>query len=205
MEGRVKLTVAAKLLGISFRQAQRQSAEGTIPTITSATNRKFVPVAWLKQQTGESEVAIAGSRCAIYARESSSENKAALESQVDGLTRYATAKGWKIVHVIRETASGMNDQRQKLHRLLRDRDFDILLVEHKDRLTRFGFAWFATLCPFRIEVVNEAEGQTHDLMEDLVAILTSFAARLYGQRRGRKKTEAAIAALQAEPRDEVVT
>jgi len=32
-------------------------------------------------------------------------------------------------------------------------------------------------------------------MEDLVAIITSFSARLYGQRRGRKKAEAAIAAL----------
>ncbi len=33
-------------------------------------------------------------------------------------------------------------------------------------------------------------------MEDLIAILTSFAARLYGQGRGRKKTQAAIRALE---------
>lgn len=167
MEGRVKLSVAAKLLGISFRQAQRQVVAGTLPTLVSPTGRRFVAVAWLKRQTGESEDAVAGSRCAIYARESSSENKAALESQVDGLTRYATAKGWKIVHVVREIGSGMNDQRQKLHWLVKSGDFDVLLVEHKDRLTRFGFAWFEALCPFRIEVVNEAAGQTHDLMEDL--------------------------------------
>ncbi len=199
MEGRVKLSVAAKLLGISFRQAQRQVVAGTLPTVVSPTGRRFVAVAWLKRQTGETAgPLVAGLRCAIYARESSSENKAALESQVDGLTRYAAARGWKIVQVVRETGSGMNDQRQKLHRLLKTGDFDILLVEHKDRLTRFGFAWFEALCPFRIEVVNEAAGQTHDLMEDLVAIMTSFAARLYGQRRGRKKTEAAIAALQAD-------
>jgi predicted site-specific integrase-resolvase len=44
--------------------------------------------------------------------------------------------------------------------------------------------------------VNLAENATHDLREDLGAILTSFSARLYGQRRGRKKTEAAIKALQ---------
>lgn len=91
----------------------------------------------------------------------------------------------------------MNDQRPKLHKLLQKHDFDVLLVEHKDRLTRFGFAWFTTLCPFQIEVVNVADVGTHDLMEDLVAVMTSFAARLYGQRRGRKKTEAAIKALQA--------
>ena len=43
--------------------------------------------------------------------------------------------------------------------------------------------------------MNLAENDTHDLMEDLVAILTSFVARLYGQRQGRQKTAAAIKAL----------
>ena len=70
------------------------------------------------------------------------------------------------------------------------------MVEHKDRLTRFGFRWFETLSSFQIEVVNLAENQVNDLMEDLMAILTSFAARLYGQHRGRKKTQAAIKALE---------
>jgi len=98
--------------------------------------------------------------------------------------------------VVKEVASGVNDNRPKLKALLGKRDFDILLVEHKDRLTRFGFGWFESLCPFQLEVVNVAESDTHDLMEDLVAILTSFSARLYGQRRGRKKTEAAIKALE---------
>ena len=51
----------------------------------------------------------------------------------------------------------MNDERPKLHRLIGRRDFDVLLVEHKDRLTRFGFHWFEALAPFRIEVVNTAE------------------------------------------------
>lgn len=139
-----------------------------------------------------------GSRCAIYSRESSSENKSALASQTEGLRKYAKAKGWSIIYVVEEFGSGVNDQRKRLHRLLKLRDFDVLLVEHKDRLTRFGFSWFEAICPFKIEVVNQAEDKTSDLMEDLVAILTSFSARLYGQRRGRKKTKAAIKALENE-------
>ncbi|MBT9161372.1 MAG: hypothetical protein DDT26_02677 [Dehalococcoidia bacterium] len=99
------------------------------------------------------------------------------------------------MHVVSEFGSGVNDERKKLHTLLNKRDFNVLLVEHKDRLTRFGFHWFESLCPFRIEVINVAENDTHDLMDDLVAIITSFSARLYGQRRGRKKTQAAIKAL----------
>lgn len=189
----MKLSEAAKLLGMSFRNAQRHSYSGKIPTIISETGRRFVSVAWLKSQIGEAPAS--GSRCAIYSRESSSENKAALASQTEGLRRYAAAKGWSVVRVVEEFGSGVNDTRKRLHHLLAKRDFDVLLVEHKDRLTRFGFAWFEAICPFRIEVVNRAEDKTNDLMEDLVAILTSFSARLYGQRRGRKKTDAAIKAL----------
>lgn len=193
VDGRVKLSKAAETLGISFRQAQRHAYSGKIPTIISDTGRRFVSVTWLKTQIGE--LPTVGSRCAIYSRESSSENKTALASQTEGLRNFAKAKGWSLVHAVEEFGSGVNDQRKKLRRLLERRDFDVLLVEHKDRLTRFGFAWFEAICPFRIEVINRAEDKTTDLMDDLVAILTSFSARLYGQRRGRKKTQAAIAAL----------
>lgn len=193
MEERVKLSEAARLLDVSFKTAQRMARDGRMPTLRSDTNRLFVPSRWLRAQLGEAPKT--GDRCAIYSRESSSENKAALASQTDGLRRYATAKGWQIVHVVEEFGSGVNDQRKKLHRLLKSGQFDVLLIEHKDRLTRFGFGWFEATCPFQIEVVNRAENATHDLMEDLVAIITSFSARLYGQRRGRAKTEAAIKAL----------
>jgi predicted site-specific integrase-resolvase len=155
----------------------------------------YIPGSWLSEQLGE-EPLPTNIRCALYARESSSENKAAMESQVDGLTRYAQAKGYQIVSVTKEFASGLNDNRKKLHNLIKNKDFDVLLVENKERLTRFGFKWFEALSPFKIEVINLADNSTNDLMEDLIAILTSFAARLYGQRRGRKKTDAAIKALQ---------
>jgi predicted site-specific integrase-resolvase len=168
-----------------------------VPHIKTETGRVFVPVWWLEEQVGEKRPS-EGIRCALYARESSSDNQAALASQVDGLRRYATAKGYQIVAEVQEVASGLNDQRPKLRTLLRRRDFDVLLVEHKERLTRFGFGWFETLCPFKIEVVNLADNGRDDLMADLVAILTSFSTRLYGQRRGRKKAEAAICALQGE-------
>lgn len=193
MQGRVTLVKAAKILGVSVRTAQRMAYGNRMPCMISDTGRRFVPTAWLEAQVGG--VPTAGSRCAIYSRESSSENKTSLASQTEGLRQFATARGWTIVHVVEEFGSGVNDQRKKLQRLMAKRDFDILLVEHKDRLTRFGFGWFECLAPFKIEVVNRPEEDTRDLMEDLVAVMTSFSARLYGQRRGRAKTLAAIEAL----------
>ena len=175
---------------------RRWIREGRAPARRSETGRLYVPAEWVDTQTGQGQGA-SERRCALYVRESSSENKGALQSQADGLKAYAQARGYQVVHVVHEVASGMNDERPKLHRLIGQRDFDVLLVEHKDRLTRFGFRWFEALAPFQIEVVNTAEEATHDLMEDLVAIMTSVAARLYGKRRGRKKTQAAIEALKS--------
>jgi predicted site-specific integrase-resolvase len=192
---RYKLTVAAKMLGINPWTLRLWIREGKAPGIKSESGRLYLPGWWIAQQVGEAPPA-QGTRCALYARESSSENKAALESQQQGLIQYATAKGYQITHIVCELGSGVSDERKKLHALLKQRDFDVLLVDHKDRLTRFGFRWFEALSPFRLEVVNVAGNRVNDLMEDLVAILTSFSARLYGQRRGRKKTEAAIKALQ---------
>ena len=193
---RYKLVDAARLLGVNPWTLRRQFYAGAIPAIKTTTGRVFLPAWWVEKEAGCKESADNHVRCAIYARESSSENKVDLESQKNGLVQYATARGYQVVHLVTEFGSGVNDHRVKLDALLKCRDYDVLLVEHKERLTRFGFHWFETLCPFRIEVVNLSDDRTHDLMEDLVAIITSFAARLYGQRRGRKATEAAIKKLQ---------
>jgi len=197
---RLPITKAAKILGVNPWTLRRRAYKGTIPCIISDTKRRYIPMWWIKEQLGETP-ASNDIRCALYARESSSENKAALDSQLNGLRLYAEAKGYQIVHTVSEFGSGVNDGRGKLHTLLGKRDFNVLLVEHKDRLTRFGFRWSESLCPFRIEAINVAEDNTPDLidlMNDLVAIITSFSARLYGQRRGRKKTQAAIHALKEE-------
>ena len=111
---------------------------------------------------------------------------------------YAMAKGYKIVKEVIEIASGLNDKRPKLEKLLQDNSYTILLVEHKDRLTRFGFHYIQVLLEKnnqKVEVVNEVVEEKQDLVEDLVAIVTSFCARLYGQRRTKRKTEQIIEVL----------
>lgn len=193
---RIKISQAAQILSITPLTIRRGIYAGKIPSIKTDTGRVFIPMSWINQQTGKS-IPNQNIKCAIYSRESSSENKAALESQTNVLKQYASAKGYQIVSITQEIASGLNDDRQKLKRLLVKKDFDVLLVEHKDRLTRLGFKWFEQLCPFKIEVINTAETETQDLMEDFVSIITSFCARLYGQRRGRIKTEKVIEAIKA--------
>ena len=166
---------AAQLPGVNTWTMRRWIRQGRVPACRSETGRLYIPAAWVDAQTGQGNDT-SGRWCALYVRGSSSENKGAL--QAGGLKAYARARGYQVVHVVHEMASGMNDERPKLHRLLEQKDFDVLVVEHEDRLTRLGLRWFEALAPFRIEVVNAAEEATHDLMEDLVAVITSFVARL---------------------------
>ena len=94
--------------------------------------------------------------------------------------------------MVKEVGSGINDNRRKLLKLLADPTTTVIIVEHKDRLTRFGFRYIETLLDQqsrRVEVVNLANDGKEDLLEDLVSIIYSFCARLYGLGRAKRKTE----------------
>lgn len=128
----------------------------------------------------------------VYARVSNSARRSTdLEYQAKRLVDYCTANGWGVDRIVKEVGSGVNADRPKLNALL-DSDERIarVVVEHRDRLTRFGYPYLeriARLKGFDIVVVNRAEDDTADLMEDLSAILYSFMAKLYGRRRGNPK------------------
>ena len=106
-----------------------------------------------------------------------------------------------MAQIVKEIGSGVNDTRPKLMKLLTDHTVTLIVVEHKDRLTRFGFNYIEQLLKLQdrqIEVINQVETGKEDLIQDFVSIVTSFCARLYGQRRSKRKTERLIAELQAE-------
>lgn len=132
---------------------------------------------------------------AIYARVSSSENKSNLERQVKRLEDYCCARGYKVIKVVSEVGSGLNDTRPKLEKLLTDESVKMIVVEHSDRMARFGLNYIKKLLELqgrKIEVVNEQNNDRDDLMQDFVSIITSFCARLYGLRRNKRRTEKII-------------
>jgi len=132
----------------------------------------------------------------VYGRVSSSQNKANLETQVDRISQYCAARGWTINEIIKEIGSGLNDKRSKLCKLLVNPSVTRIVVEHKDRLTRFGFEYIKLLFKGELVVINEATTDKQDLMQDFVSLVTSFCARIYGKRRSKRKTEKIIKELQ---------
>lgn len=135
----------------------------------------------------------------IYTRVSSSENKSNLDSQAERIASFCLAKGWKISEVVKECASGLNDNRPKLCKILSEGKATRIIVEHKDRLTRFGFNYLKILCKHikcDLIVINEAEEKKEDLIQDFISIITSFCVRIYGYRRSKRNTEKLIKELE---------
>ncbi|CCQ53423.1 resolvase-like protein [Crocosphaera watsonii WH 8502] len=136
----------------------------------------------------------------IYARVSSAENKDNLDRQAELLKDYSIARGYKIYKIVKEIGSGLNDDRKQLGKILVDPNYNILVVEHKDRLARFGTNYIELLLKElgkKLEIVNHSEDKQDELMEDLIAIITSFCSQIYGLKRSKRKTEKIIAELKS--------
>jgi len=126
----------------------------------------------------------------LYARVSTRKQQPYLENQVRRLEEYAKSRGWEY-KIIKEIASGVNENRRGLRKLLnmvKRGEVERVVIEYPDRLARFGFNYLKEFFEgFGVElvVINGREGEKErfqELMEDLVAIVSSFAARIYGQR-----------------------
>jgi len=184
-----KISEYAKLNHVQYRTVWNWIKQGKVKIERTETGRVLIVV----------DEPINDSIVVIYARVSSSENKDNLERQAQRLIDYANAKGYKVEKVVKEVGSGLNDNRPKLQSILADKSINLILVEHKDRLTRFGFNYIQTLLANSnrtVEVVNNLENPKEDLIADFTSVITSFCARIYGQRRSKRKTEKLIKELE---------
>lgn len=152
-------------------------------------------------------------RCAaIYARVSALKQKADLTRQIIFLTQTALAAGFGEVCVYKDVASGLNEKRQGLKRLIRDafaHKFTAVFITHGDRLARFGTSVIRQVLGL-LKVPIQAVGVTtipkqpiqdpmHELVEDVLAILTSYSGKLYRLRRGTFAAQAPVPSLEPSP------
>ncbi len=186
----MKLSDYAKQQGVRYETAWRWFRDGKIKGRRVGKHTILIDEDVQEPSTAQ--------KVAIYARVSSTENESNLDSQAERLVAYCTAKGYQVAKVVKEIGSGVNDSRPKFLSLLADQSTTLIVVEHKDRGTRFGFRYIETLLKGQgreIEVVTTAENGTEDLPSDLISIIYSFCARLYGQRRAKRKTAKIVAEL----------
>jgi len=151
-------------------------------------------------------------RAAIYARVSALKQKADLTRQITFLTQTALAAGFGEVCVYKDVASGLNEKRQGLKRLIRDafgRKFTAVFITHGDRLARFGTSVIRQVLDLlkvpiqAVGIATTSKQTTKDpmpaLVEDVLAILTSYSGKLYRLRRGTFAAHAPIPSQGSSP------
>jgi excisionase family DNA binding protein len=181
-------------LGISYSTLSRWVREGRIRAIRTAGGVFRVPESEVRR-IAEGLPMSKEVKAVVYARVSSSDQKSDLERQIQYLTQYCSSKGYRVVDVLSDVASGLKTDRRGLLKLFDyvvNRQVDVVVVAYRDRLTRFGFEYleyFFNQHGVRVEVVfgEEPKDAYQELAEDLIEIVTSLAGELYGMRSHKKK------------------
>jgi len=181
----MKLSVWAKRQGVSYKTAWRWWRDGKLPVHAEQMASGTVVVQEAEQMAGT---------VALYARVLSSDQRNGLDAQIGRLAAYASANKLMVARSVSEVGSGLNGHRPKLMKLLSDPSISAIVVEHKDRLMRFGAEYVEAALKAqgrRLIVVDPAEVKD-DLVQDMIEVLTLFCARLYGRRSARNKAKKAV-------------
>jgi len=185
----MKLATWARQQGIDYKTAYRWFRAGILP----------MPSRQLPTGTILVDDAPKEGRAVLYARVSGADQKTDLDRQLARLINFATASGLVVGASVSEVGSGLNGHRPKLLKALADPGLTTVVVEHRDRLARFGSEYVEAALRAsgrRLVVVDTAE-MKDDLVQDMIDVLTSFCARLYGRRSARNKALKAIEATRA--------
>jgi putative resolvase len=184
----MKLAEWARASGVHPQTAYRWFRQGTMPVPA-----RRLPSGTILVDTPGSPPS---GRVVLYGRVSLHNQRADLERQVARLTTWATGQGLAVAEVVTEVGAGVNGKRPRLTRLLADPQATVIVVEHQDRLARFGVEHLEAALAAqgrRLLVVDPGES-TDDLMRDLIDVLTEFCARLYGRRGARNRALRAVTA-----------
>jgi predicted site-specific integrase-resolvase len=188
----MKLSAYAKQEGISYQTAWRMWQRGELPAHQLPSGTVIVEVL-------PPPPAVRPQKVAVYARVSFAAHRQHLDGQAERVAAFCATRGWQVSTVVKECGSGVSDQRPQFLALLADTSISHIVVEHTDRCARFGVAYIQTLLKTQgreLVIINEAEEEQTDLMQDFVAIISSFCARLYGHRRASRKKRQLLAALE---------
>ena len=178
----MRLSAYAKQMGVSYKTAFRWWKAGKLDAYQLDTGTVIVR---------EPLASEAPTNVALYARVSSAEQQEDLERQMQRLKDYAASRGYQVTKIVSELASGLNESRPKFLKLLTDASIGVIVVEHRDRATRFGLTYIEQLMQMqgrRLEVIFPSDTD-NDLVEDFIAVITSMASRISGRRTSKRRAE----------------
>lgn len=190
------ISKAAKKLGVHPNSLRNWEKRGLIKPVRLPGGQRRYSIDELNrllssgQLSGEPEAAV------LYARVSTRKQADAgnLDRQMERLRQYARENGFTVRAEFTDVASGLNQRRRGLAGVLKlaeQGEYKKLIIEYPDRLARFGYEYIERHLRYcGVEIIAIAEKEPEDapteLVRDLLAVVTTFLARLYGARGGKK-------------------
>lgn len=189
---------AADLLGVTTTTLRDWDKAGKlVPIRTQGNHRRYrlsdIQICLGEQENEETKVV----NVCVYARVLSHEQKQKgdLDRQKQRLIEHCAKQGYKLEYVLTDVGSGMSDNRPKLKTLFNlviEHKINKLIVEHKDRLTRFQFNVFVEFFKSHGVDIEYVESSTiksyeQELVDDIIALMASFSGKIYGKRSAERK------------------
>lgn len=208
MKQLVSIGKAADMLGVCIDTLREWDKAGTLkPVLTAGQHRRYriSDIDKMKGDIVDGKNKDSRIRVATYSRVSSHEQKQKgdLERQSGRILKYCVEKQYQVIESFEEVGSGMKEDRPKLRRLFKlveERKIDKVIVEHKDRLSRFmvGFLTdYFSAFDVEIEWMSEILGTSYEqeLVEDILSLMSSFSNRIYGRRSAENKKARKLAKI----------
>lgn len=194
----LNIAQAAKYLNVSIDTLRLWDKNGNLKPLKTPGGHRRYDKSTLNDFIGYKEIIEEQPEivCATYARVSSNEQKQKgdLDRQSQRLSEYCAKHGMLVTHIIKDVGSGLNDNRSgfvKLTDLIIKRKVNKLVIEHKDRLTRFQFKFIKKMFESygcEVIVVNGMDvSDTEELAADMMSLLASFSGKFYGKRSAERR------------------
>ncbi|OAT86323.1 IS607 family transposase [Desulfotomaculum copahuensis] len=190
------ISKAAKKLGVHPNSLRNWEKRGLIKPVRLPGGQRRYSMDELNRLLSSGQLSSEPEAVVLYARVSTKKQADAgnLDRQMEQLRQYAREKGFTVKAELTDVASGLNQKRRGLANVLKlaeQGEYKKLLIEYPDRLARFGYAYIERhlkYCGVEITAIAEKEpaDAQAELVRDLLSIVTSFSARLYGARGGKK-------------------
>ena len=194
------LKKASDLLGVTTTTLRRWDAKGVLRVVRTPHGKRRVPLSEIWRLQGGGAAVIRPRVACLYARVSSHEQKSKgdLDRQLAYLRGHLPQVVFERMIEIADVGSGLSDKRKGLLQLMelaRRGEVTDVVITFKDRLTRFGFGYLRQyFAAFGVQIhlvdgVEDRKSLQEELVEDLLAIVTSFSGKLYGLRSHRRAKE----------------
>ena len=182
-----------KILGVTAQTLRNWDKEGKLkPSYIKSNGYRYYSedsiLSYTQERKTKKNLNVIG-----YARVSSKKQEDDLNRQIDYLKQYISNK-YQTFEIISDIGSGINYNKKGLQKLIEKinrKEVDIIVVQYKDRLLRFGFElieYFASLNNVKIEVLDKKDkSEEQELTEDLIQIITVFSYKLQGKRKSKTK------------------